>query len=171
MTTHAPPRHDAGGGQHAAPDINLGNEPQPRLPDAATTERTAGIDIMLTNAPQPRQPNAVDRIGMTPSGRRRRSDALPEHTSYQDKGCGGGCDRSLECPFERCRLDETLATRQRERARRDEAVVRARLQEGLPAPVIAERFNVAPRTVYRILQTSQEMTDAPPRNGRKAQTA
>ena len=170
MTTHAPPRHDADGGQSAAPDIALGNEMQPRLQDDMATDRTAGIDIMLTNAPQTRQPNAVDRIGMTPSGRRRRSDALPEHTSYQDKGCGGGCDRSLECPFERCRLDEPLVARQKERARRDAAIVHARLQDGLPAPVLAERFNVAPRTIYRILQAAKETTDAPPRNGRKAQT-
>ena len=170
MTIDAPPRHDAGDGQ-PAPDAALRHEPQPRLQNNMASDRTTGINIMLTNAPQTRQPNAVDRIGMTPSGRRRRSDALPEHTAYQDKGCGGGCDRSLECPFERCRLDEPLVTRRQERARRDEAIIRARLQDGLPAPVIADRFNVAPRTIYRILQSAQETTNAPSRNGRKAQTA
>ena len=170
MATQAPPRHETVSGHQAAGDIALTDRPQTWQPDDAATDRHTTVEIMLTARPPTRQPNAVDRIGMMPSGRRRRADALPENTLYRDKGCGGGCDRSLECPFDRCRLDEPLVARQKERARRDAAIVRARLEEGLPARDLAERFNVGPRTVYRILQSAQEMGDAP-RHERKAQTA
>ena len=170
MATQAPPRHDAVSGRQAAGEIAPTDGPQTRQPDDAGTGRHTTVEIMLTAKPPARQPNGVDRIGMTPSGRRRRSDALPENTLYRDKGCGGGCDRSLDCPFDRCRLDEPMAARRKERARRDTAIVRARLKEGLAATVLAERFNVSPRTVYRVLQSAQEMRDAP-RYRRKAQTA
>ena len=106
----------------------------------------------------PRKPNNVDQLEIPLSRRRRvgnRGDSLPEDTLYIDRGCGDDCTRSLECPYPRCRYDEPLATRRERLLPRDRAIVAARLKEGLPIAVIAERFNVSTRTVYRVLQSAR----------------
>ncbi len=105
----------------------------------------------------PRKPNSVDRLEI-PLMRRRSSglaDDLPEDTLYIDRGCGDGCQRSLECPFPRCRYDEPLVSRRQNLLSRDGAIVRARVEEGLPIATISERFNVGTRTIYRALQSAR----------------
>ena len=112
--------------------------------------------------PVPRKPNNVDQLEI-PLARRRRSgergDRLPEDTLYIDRGCGDNCTRSLECPYPRCRYDEPLATRRERLTLRDQAIVAARFEEGLPIAVIAERFNIGTRTVFRVLRSARGGTE------------
>lgn len=105
----------------------------------------------------PRKPNKVDQLEIPLSRRRggNRGDGLPEDTLYIDRGCGDDCTRSLECPYPRCRYDEPLVTRRERLLPRDRAIVAARLNEGLIIAVIAERFNVSTRTVYRVLRSAR----------------
>lgn len=106
----------------------------------------------------PRKPNNVDQLEIPLSRRRRagnRGDSLPEDILYIDRGCGDDCTRSLECPYPRCRYDEPLATRRERLLPRDRAIVAARLKEGLTIAVIAARFNVSIRTVYRVLRSAR----------------
>ena len=88
-------------------------------------------------------------------GRRRRLDTLPERAEYQDTGCGQGCERSLECPFPRCRFDDPTGWRQEARAARDREVARAHAVEGLTVDALAARFAVSRRTVHRILSEAR----------------
>lgn len=121
--------------------------------------------------PIPRKPNNVDQLEI-PLARRRRSgghsDRLPEDTLYIDRGCGDDCTRSLECPYPRCRYDEPLATRRERLMPRDRAIVAARLKEGLPVAVIAERFNIGTRTVFRVLRSARDGTKPATTARRKA---
>lgn len=89
--------------------------------------------------------NAVDRI----------EDPLPEHAVYEDRGCGNGCVRSLECPFERCRFDDPLLWQRMERDQRDQRIVTARAQDGLTVEALAARFGVSRRTVHRALSRAR----------------
>ena len=111
--------------------------------------------------PVPRKPNNVDQLEI-PLARRRhsgnRGDGLPEDTLYIDRGCGDDCTRSLECPYPRCRYDDPLLTRRESLMSRDKAIVAARFKEGLPIAVIAERFNVGTRTVFRVLRSARGET-------------
>jgi len=81
----------------------------------------------------------------------KRRDRLPEQSEYRDVGCGRGCVRSLECPFSRCRFDDPMGWRRREREARDKDVMRVRLGEGLTVDALAARFGISRRTVHRIL--------------------
>ncbi len=81
-----------------------------------------------------------------------RSDTLPEHSTYRD----GGCEVSrscLQCPLPMCKFDDPGWLQRENRRSRDEAMLRARRQEGLSVPVVAARFRVSTRTVHRVLQT------------------
>ena len=121
--------------------------------------------------PLPRKPNNVDQLEI-PLARRRRSgdrgDGLPEDTLYIDRGCGDDCTRSLECPYSRCRYDEPLITRRERLMPRDKAIVAARFEEGLPIAVIAKRFNVGTRTVFRVLRSARSETRPATTEKRKA---
>ncbi len=121
--------------------------------------------------PIPRKPNNVDQLEI-PLARRRRSrgrgDGLPEDTLYIDRGCGDDCTSSLECPYPRCRYDDPLATRRERLLLRDRAIVAARIKEGLPIAVIAERFSVGKRTVFRILRSARGDTEHAATARRKA---
>lgn len=84
--------------------------------------------------------------------RRVRSDALPEEIDYRD----GGCDihpRCLSCPLPRCRYDEPGGVRAMLNAYRDRQIVALR-REGAPVDLIAERYSLSRRTVFRVLSTS-----------------
>ncbi len=89
-------------------------------------------------------------------GVRRRRDGLPEQSEYRDDGCGKGCERSLECPFARCRLDDPIRWRRDERRVRDRQVVRVRAAEGLTVDALAARFAISRRTVHRILADARK---------------
>lgn len=99
-----------------------------------------------------------------------RRDSLPEDTLYIDRGCGDDCTRSLECPYPRCRYDEPLATRRERLMLRDKAIVAARIKEGLSIAVIAERFNVGTRTVFRVLRSARDGIEPAATAKRKATT-
>ena len=121
--------------------------------------------------PLPRKPNNVDQLEIPLSRRRRsgdRGDGLPEDTLYIDRGCGDDCTRSLECPYPRCRYDEPLVTRRERLMPRDKAIVAARFEEGLPITVIAERFNVGTRTIFRVLRSARGKTRPATTEKRKA---
>ncbi len=121
--------------------------------------------------PLPRKPNNVDQLEI-PLARRRRSgnrgDGLPEDTLYIDRGCGDDCTRSLDCPYPRCRYDEPLVTRRERLMPRDKAIVEARVKDGLPIAVIAQRFNVGTRTVFRVLRSARNGAGPAVANKRKA---
>ncbi len=123
--------------------------------------------------PVPRKPNNVDQLEI-PLARRRhsgnRGDGLPEDTLYIDRGCGDDCTRSLDCPYPRCRYDDPLVTRRESLMARDKAIVAARLKEELPIAVIAERFNVGTRTVFRALRSARDGTEPATTDTRKATT-
>jgi transcriptional regulator of acetoin/glycerol metabolism len=82
-------------------------------------------------------------------GRSPRRDALPEHTSYADTGCTihSSC---LTCPLVRCRYDEPGGARKLLSDERDRSILALRRQ-GRPISVIANRFGVSRRTVFRAL--------------------
>ena len=115
------------------------------------------MTIESPQPPVPRKPNNVDQLEIPLAQRSTtgRGDGLPEDALYIDRGCGDGCTRSLECPFPRCRYDEPLVSRREKLQPRDQAIVAARIKEGLPIAVIAERFNVGTRTVFRVLRSAR----------------
>jgi Homeodomain-like domain len=91
-------------------------------------------------------------------GRRTRRDALPEHTPYADTGCDlhASC---LTCPFVRCRYDEDLdAGRRRAGRQRDRRMIELQ-RRGKTISVIAARFGVSRRTVFRVLARARSTVD------------
>ncbi len=86
-----------------------------------------------------------------PAYGRVRSDSLPEHTRYRDDGCevNPSC---LTCPLPRCRYDEPGGLRGMVNSYRDGQMAEMR-DNGVPTEVIADRFSVSRRTVFRILGT------------------
>ena len=107
--------------------------------------------------PVPRKLNSVDRLEIPLTQRRGagRTDRLPEDTLYIDRGCGDDCTRSLECPYPRCRYDEPPVSSRQKLLMRDRAIVEARVKEGLTIAAIAARFNVGPRTIFRVLKSDR----------------
>lgn len=82
--------------------------------------------------------------------RRLRADALPEYTHYRDDGCDIH-PHCLSCPLPRCRYEEPGGLRALLNQRRDREIVELR-RRGVPVEVLAERFGVSRRTVFRILE-------------------
>ena len=82
-----------------------------------------------------------------------RRDALPEHTSYADTGCDIH-ESCLTCPLPRCRYDEPGGARKLLSDERDRTILALR-REGRPISVIATRFGVSRRTVFRVLAHSR----------------
>jgi transposase-like protein len=81
--------------------------------------------------------------------RRARSDALPEYTHYVDTGCDvhPSC---LSCPLVRCRYDQPAGARKLLADARDASILRLQ-RRGASIDVIAARFRVSRRTVFRVL--------------------
>ncbi|HLF77032.1 MAG TPA: helix-turn-helix domain-containing protein [Dehalococcoidia bacterium] len=82
-----------------------------------------------------------------------RRDALPEHTRYVDSGCEvhHSC---LSCPLVRCRYDEPGGARRIFSAERDQTILSLR-GEGRPISLIAQRFGISRRTVFRVLAAAR----------------
>jgi hypothetical protein len=82
-----------------------------------------------------------------------RRDALPEHTQYVDNGCDlhPNC---LTCPLVRCRYDEPGGARRLLSEERDRTILDLQRQR-TPVGVIAQRFGVSRRTVFRVLARSR----------------
>jgi len=78
----------------------------------------------------------------------RRRDAHPDGARYHDKGCPGGCEQSLTCPYEVCVLEVKQPQRSNESLR--EAALRL-LDRGDTVPVIAAELGVSRRHIYRVL--------------------
>lgn len=81
---------------------------------------------------------------------RARADALPEYTHYRDDGCDIH-PHCLSCPLPRCRYEEPGGLRALLNQRRDGEIVELR-RRGVPVAVLADRFGVSRRTVFRILE-------------------
>lgn len=92
----------------------------------------------------------VDTAAGTDTLRPSRKDALPEHTHYADTGCDL-YDSCLSCPLERCRYDQPGGARRLLSRERDQRIVRLQRDEQLSVDLIAQRFAVSRRTVFRVL--------------------
>jgi len=80
-----------------------------------------------------------------------REDALPEYTRYRDEGCelSPSC---LQCTLPACRYDYPCGVRRLRNLNRDEEIARLRCSDRLPIDMLARRFRVSRRTVFRILK-------------------
>lgn len=83
---------------------------------------------------------------------RARNDSLPEFTRYRDDGCEVS-ESCLSCPLPRCRYEEPGGLRAIMNEARDSEIIELR-GRGVSVDVLAERFGVSRRTVFRILGTS-----------------
>lgn len=86
--------------------------------------------------------------------RRRRRDALPEHTHYTDHGCElfRAC---LECPFETCQYETPGGAGAMRRSARNAALAMAAGTERASAGELAAMFGLSTRTVFRVLRQYQ----------------
>lgn len=96
---------------------------------------------------------ALEPVVRSP-GRLVRKDALPEHTEYADTGCDmhPSC---LACPLVRCRFDEPGGMRKMISRERDRLIIRLQQEQRLPAHVLARRFGISRRTVFRVLKRAR----------------
>jgi len=100
-----------------------------------------------------RMPVVVRRGRIVPSSRKRvRADALPEFTRYRDDGCEVSVS-CLTCPLPRCRYEEPGGLRAVLNEYRDRQILQLRTR-GVPVEVLADRFGVSRRTVFRVLETA-----------------
>lgn len=76
-------------------------------------------------------------------------DVRPEEMAYRDDGCDVA-PACLRCPLPACKYDDPYLLRRGKKLRRDLTVMAAR-SEGLTVAKLAERFNVAERTIYRVI--------------------
>ena len=99
-------------------------------------------------------PIRVEEAGAARLLRPLRRDSLPEHTPYVDTGCEvhSSC---LTCPLVRCRYDEPGGARALHGQERDRTILALR-REGRPISLIAQRFGVSRRTVFRVLAAARE---------------
>lgn len=76
-------------------------------------------------------------------------DGLPEEWTYRDTGCElhFAC---LSCPLPRC-IDDEPGGLQAVRRRERDAEIRALRADGRPAAVLAARFGLGLRSIYRVL--------------------
>ena len=105
----------------------------------------------MVAAERPWGPSTTQDVMATPDAevKRARRDALPEHTRYVDSGCHvhSSC---LTCPLVRCRYDEPGGLRGILSKERDAGILALRGQ-GRPISLIAQRYGVSRRTVFRVL--------------------
>ncbi len=90
----------------------------------------------------------------------RRSDALPESTRYRDDGCSIH-PHCLTCPLPRCRYEEPGGLRTLMNAQRDGRIL-ALKRRGVPVEILAARFGVSRRTVFRIISALERRAGAQP---------
>jgi len=90
------------------------------------------------------------RVALDTDARPSRRDALPENTQYFDSGCDlhPSC---LSCPLVRCRYDEPGGARRLISDDRDRRIVRLQREEELSIDLLASRFGISRRTVFRVL--------------------
>ena len=86
--------------------------------------------------------------------RRVREDALPENLEYADSGCDLW-DRCLTCPLPRCRYDEPGGARQLFLRERDREIARLYRGDGVSIDVLARRFGISRRSVFRSLRRAK----------------
>ena len=98
-------------------------------------------------------PPLIDETAEEVLSRPARRDALPEHTHYVDNGCDlhPNC---LTCPLVRCRHDEPGGARRLLSEERDRTILDLQRQR-MPVGVIAQRFGVSRRTVFRVFARSR----------------
>ena len=77
-------------------------------------------------------------------------DDRPEYIHYKDEGCelSPSC---LECPFERCILEEGGVASARKKERNQE--IKDLANQGVTVPELAERYGVNVRTIQRVLSS------------------
>ena len=78
-------------------------------------------------------------------------DVVPESYPYRDEGCkvSPSC---LKCPLPQCKYDDPGWLQRYRRQERDREVVASLRRNGLTVPEAAARFDLSPRTVFRILR-------------------
>ena len=95
-------------------------------------------------------------IGQIPDGTYNREDGHngkinPEREdAYPDTGCGGGCVRSLECPYPVCISDDPGFLARLQRQSRDEKIL-SLSGEGRDRRYIASEMGIGIRIVDRVL--------------------
>ncbi len=89
--------------------------------------------------------NLVDRINGGPSG-----DYI-----YQDTGCGQGCEKSLECPFEQCILDISKSAQFNILEKRNSLIRTAWIEEKSNIDQLASKFKLSRRTIHRIIANKE----------------
>lgn len=79
-------------------------------------------------------------------------DSRPEFVHYKDEGCelAPSC---LECPFDRCILEEGGVASARKQERNQE--IKELANKGVTVPELAERYGVNIRTIQRVLSISK----------------
>jgi len=82
-----------------------------------------------------------------------RADALPEHHTYQDRGCDVS-PTCLACPLPQCRYDMRHGLSSMQSAERKRRVAKM-LDDGANVGEIAAALGVATRTVYRYVQDAR----------------
>jgi hypothetical protein len=82
---------------------------------------------------------------------RPRSDALPEHTDFNDSGCElyPSC---LRCPLPKCRYEEPGGAAAMLRTGRDDRILHLAGEVGLTVDHLAEMFGLSRRTIFRVLR-------------------
>ena len=85
---------------------------------------------------------------------RAKRDALPEHLEWRDDGCEVA-PRCLACPLPRCRFDEPGGLQTLLITARNQEVIDAR-RAGMAIKAISARFAISRRSVFRILQHTNE---------------
>lgn len=72
---------------------------------------------------------------------------LPEFVHYRDEGCKWW-PSCLECPYEKCVLDEPIKTRMKQQ--RNEEIKR-KAKEGMVETDLSKEYSLSLRTIQRIL--------------------
>lgn len=82
-------------------------------------------------------------------------DLPPEYCHYQDEGCefAHSC---LNCPFQKCILEEPGGKRRWLKQQRNKEIVRLSSEEGKAIRKLADMFGVSRRTVQRVLQNQEQ---------------
>lgn len=90
----------------------------------------------------------------TPTIRRPRIDALPEHTDYNDSGCDlyPSC---LTCPLPRCRYEEPGGAAAMLRTGRDASILRVAAEGSYGVDDLAHMFGLSRRTIFRVLRAGR----------------
>lgn len=116
-----------------------------------------------------KQPVRVEQLRMPLIPRPRkeltRHDSLPEFTRYKDDGCTIS-ESCFTCPLPRCRYEEPGGLRAVLNQTRDSQILFLR-SKGVGVDVIADKFGVSRRTVFRVIGSARMTTR---RNNRRNQT-